>query len=156
MPDGCAMWCAICSPASGRGGRRAGTGRGIFARCLGSTRNCSGDAALPEPDWDVAGSKTEPDIHAVGPLIIILEIAARVLASGEAEDAVGHGRHLTAGTHVGRITAIRAEHVTLRGRGVVIDSGGDRPAAQSPVVIAGGGVGRGGGQDQPVPGIDPM
>src|SRR5450756_2969091 len=100
------MRCAICFPASLHGGRRAETGRRISGRWPGCTRNCSGDAALPEADWNIARAKAQPDIHAVGPLIVVLEIGAVVLAEVEAENAVSHGRHLTAGAQGGRITSV--------------------------------------------------
>src|ERR1035437_4647831 len=100
------MPCAICFPASGSGNRRQETGRRIFGRWLGFTRNCSGDAALPEADWDVAGAKAQPEIHAVGPLVVVFEIGAIVLAGVEGQDAVSHGRHLAADTQAGRITAV--------------------------------------------------
>src|ERR1035441_4867172 len=98
-------------------------GRRIFGRWSGFTRSCSGDAALPEADWNIARCKAQPEIHAVGPLIIILEIAAGVLAGDEAADAMSHSRHLAAGTQVSRITAIGADHVTLGGRVVVAGAG---------------------------------
>src|SRR5271157_2582297 len=135
MPGGCAMPCASSCPASVPGGRQAATGRRIFVRWFSFTRNCSRDAALPEADWDVAGSKAQPQIHAVGPLIIVLEIAAVVLAGDEAEDAVSQGRHLAAGTHGGRITSVLPYHVTLGGRVIVVSSGRQRPAACTGVVI---------------------
>src|ERR1035437_9096968 len=97
---------AICFPASLHGGRRAETGRRIFGRWLSSTRNCSADAALPEADWDIAGAKAQPEIHAVGPLIVVFEIGAVVLAGVVAEDAVSNGPHLAAGTQAGRITSV--------------------------------------------------
>src|ERR1019366_8935388 len=108
MPGGCAMRCAICFPASVGGRRRAETGRRIFGRWLSFTRNCSGDAGLPESDGDISGAEAQPEIHAVGPLIVVLEIGAVVFAGVEAEDAVCHGRHLTAGTQGGKITSVCA------------------------------------------------
>src|ERR1039457_2362681 len=98
MPDGCAMRCASCSPASGRGGRRAETGRRIFGRWPGFTRNCSGDATLPDANWNIARCKAQPETYLVGPLIIVLELGAFVLAGVEAEDAVTHARHRGAAT----------------------------------------------------------
>src|ERR1035441_7891015 len=123
MPDGCAMRYPRCCPASRRGGRRAETGRRIFGRWPGSTRNCSVDAALPEADWNIARCKAQTEIHAIGPLIIILEIAAGVLAGDEAADAMSHSRHLAACTQVSRITAIGADHVALGSRVVVGGAG---------------------------------
>src|SRR5450759_925025 len=97
---------AICFPATGRGSPRPEAGRRISGRWPGFTRNCSGDAALPEADWNIARAKAQPKTHAVGPLILVLEIGAVVLAGVEAQDAVSHGRHLAADTQVGRITAV--------------------------------------------------
>src|SRR5450759_2159654 len=111
---------AICFPATGRGSPRPETGKRIFGRWLGFTRNCSADAGLPEADWDIAGAKAQPEIHAVGPLIVVPEIGAVVLAGVEAEDGVSHGRHLAAGTQVGRITSVCAEHVAHGVRPVVV------------------------------------
>src|ERR1017187_8548583 len=103
---------AICFPATVRSGRRAETGRRISERWYGSTRNCSGDTALPEADRDVAGAKAQPEAQSVRPLIVVLEIAAIVLAEVEAQDAVSHGRHLTAGVQIGGITPLLSDRVT--------------------------------------------
>src|SRR5450631_814063 len=123
------MPCANCFPEAGRGSSRPETGRRIFGQWLGFTRNCSADAALPEADWDIAGAEAQPETRAVGPLIVVLEIGAVVLAGKEVEDAVSHGRHLTADIQVGRITAVSAEHVTLGVGPVVVGPGGNRPVA---------------------------
>src|ERR1035438_2838672 len=156
MPDGCAMRCASCCPASVHVARQAATGRRIFVRWFSFTKNCSGDRALPEADRDVAGSEAQPEIHAVSPLIVILEIGAVVVAGDEAEDAVSQGRQLAAGTYVGRVTSVLPDHVTLGDRAIVVSSGRQRPAAYTSVVIPAADVGCGGSQEQPIPGIEPV
>src|SRR5437660_147483 len=98
--------------------------------------DCAGIAfRLPEPEWNIARRKSNSQAHAVGPFVVVLEIAAVVLVHAQGQDSVGESDNLAAQHQTGRVASIAPNHVA-DGLGTVITSVAARaPAPQSRVGI---------------------
>src|SRR5436853_2489239 len=90
---------------------------------------------LPEPEWNVAWRKSNAQAHAVGPFVVVLEIAAVVLVHAEGEDSMGESDNLPAQHQTGRVASIAANHVANRLGAVIASAAARAPAPQSRVGI---------------------
>src|SRR5215471_11065768 len=110
---------------------------------------CSSDL---EADRDIAGREAKTGADAVGPLVVVLEVAAPVLARIETQDGVGGAEDLPAEAGGCDDVAVPAENVANRIRARVIQRGRDAPLPQAGIGVSTADDRRGRGQKQTVAG----